>query len=65
VEIDNRLSKGTCDLVLKILINELVCEFQLTIDATKVVDNEFNHKIFEIARSKFFSPISMLKLFNE
>ncbi len=30
-----------------------------------VADNEFNHQIYELIRSKFFSPITMLKKLNQ
>jgi len=39
VEIKNRLEKNTCDLMLKIQINESICEFQLTSDKVNVVAN--------------------------
>ena len=66
VELDNRLhgEVKTSDIVLKILIKKTIAELQLPIDFD-VAENEFAHKIYEITRSKFFSPFTMLKIINE
>jgi len=39
VQIKNKLEMKTCDLMLKIQINESICEFQLTSDKVNVVAN--------------------------
>ncbi len=67
VEVDNRLKSllGTSDLVLKILIDQSVAELQLVIDSDNIAAYEFSHKIYELVRSPFFSPLTMLKRFNE
>jgi len=57
--VKNRLGKKTADLVFKILINGTVSEFQLAYEFN-VVANEFNHKIYELERSKFFTCLSTL-----
>ncbi len=67
VEIDNRLEsdKGTSDLVLKILIGGSVAELQLAFNSDNLAAYEFSHKIYELLRSPFFSPLTMLKRFNQ
>ena len=64
VEIENRLGKNTKDLVFKIEIGGIIAEFQLAYQFN-VVKNEFNHKIFELCRSKFFTVVETLNVFNE
>jgi hypothetical protein len=68
LELDNRLTKKqTMDVVLKIQVNEAVCEFQLAMkqDGSKY---HFIHSIYEIERSPlvciFGSYICMSKGFN-
>jgi hypothetical protein len=68
LELDNRLSKKeTMDVVLKIQVNEAVCEFQLAMkqDESKY---HFIHAIYEIERSPlgciFGSYLYMSKGFN-
>jgi hypothetical protein len=68
LELDNRLSKKqTMDVVLKIQVNEAVCEFQLAMkqDESKY---HFIHSIYEIERSPlgciFGSYLFMSKGFN-
>jgi hypothetical protein len=63
IEIDNRLRKGTSDLVLKILFGKVVAELQLVINLN-AAEYQFNHKIYELLRSKFFSPLAQLIHFN-
>jgi len=64
IEIDNRLRKGTSDLTLKLLFGSVVAELQLVINL-KAAEYEFSHKIYELVRSKFFSPICQLSTLNE
>lgn len=66
VELDNRLrgKTGTSDVVLKILVGRTVAELQLVIDLN-IASYEFSHKIYEITRSKFYTPLTMLKVMNE
>jgi len=59
VEVDNRLSKITTDLVLKIRMGDLVCEFQLALKFNQA-ENEIHHKMYEVERSKVFTPVTML-----
>ena len=59
VEIDNRLEKITTDLVLKIRMEDLVCEFQLALNFNQA-ENEIHHKMYEVERSKVFTPVTML-----
>lgn len=49
---------------MKILFGNTITELQLVIDLN-LTSYEFSHKIYELMRSKFFSPITMLKRFNE
>lgn len=64
IEIDNRLKKGTSDLVLKILFGSIVAEMQLVINLS-ASDYAFAHKLYELQRSKFFSPLTQLSIMNE
>jgi hypothetical protein len=51
VELDNRLAKPqTKDVVLKILIGEAVCEFQLAIPQSAKLF-KLDHCVYEIIRS--------------
>ena len=50
VEIDNRLLKETKDLVFKICIDGVVCEFQMAMDFDATQYN-FSHSLYEIKRS--------------
>lgn len=59
VEIDNRLNGRTKDLVLKIKIEDLVCEFQLAL-FFKQAENEIDHKMYEMCRSKILSEVYLL-----
>ena len=68
IELDNRLTKPqTMDVVLKIKVNEAICEFQLAMrqDESKY---HFIHSIYEIERSPlgciFGSYLFMSKGFN-
>ena len=49
---------------MKILFGNTITELQLVIDLN-LASYEFSHKIYELMRSKFFSPLTMLKRFNE
>lgn len=67
MEIDNRLQdddKGTSDLVMKILVGDVIAELQLVIDLDSA-EYEFSHKLYELKRSKFFSPLTQLSVLNE
>lgn len=66
IEIDNRLKgkTGTSDIVLKIIMDQTIAQLQLVIDLN-VASYQFSHKLYEISRSKFYSPLTMLKVINE
>lgn len=64
VEIDNRLRKGTSDLVLKILYGDVIAEMQLVINLN-AADYEFSHKLYELQRCKLFTPLTQLAIANE
>ncbi len=64
IEIDNRLRKGTSDLVLKILFGDVIAEMQLVIDLN-ASDYAFAHKLYELQRSQFFTPLTQLYIMNE
>ncbi len=49
-EIDNRLGKETKDLVFKIMIEGIVCEFQMALENDSNQYN-FSHSFYEIKRS--------------
>lgn len=49
-EIDNRLGKETKDLVFKIMIDGIVCEFQMALENDGNQYN-FSHSFYEIRRS--------------
>ena len=65
-EIDNRLGldKITQDLVFKIRIDNLICEFQMAISFSEA-QNSIHHKMYEIDRSKTFSPLYVLNEWNK
>jgi hypothetical protein len=50
VVIKNRLSSGTKDVLLNIKFQNIVCEVQLALEFDQV-DNEFNHKLYELFRN--------------
>jgi len=50
IELKNRLRKGTKDVSLIIKLPKSIAELQLALKLDSV-SNEFNHKIFELARS--------------
>jgi hypothetical protein len=64
IKLDNRLNKPTSDLVLKILFGNTIAELQMAINLS-AAENEFNHKIYELKRTKFFTPLTQLSIFNE
>ena len=45
IEIDNRLSKGNSDLVMKILFGSTIAELQLAKDLN-TAEYEFSHKLY-------------------
>jgi hypothetical protein len=49
---------------MKILFNNTIAELQLVKDMD-IADYEFHHKIYELKRAKFFTPLTQLSLFNE
>ncbi len=55
---------GTSDLVLKILFGNVIAEMQLVINLN-ASDYSFAHKLYELQRSKFFSPLTQLTILNE
>ena len=61
VEVDNRLTgkTNTSDLVMKILLGNTVAELQLAY-LNNAAAYEFSHKLYELQRSKFFSPLTTL-----
>lgn len=64
IEVDNRLAKGNSDLVLKVLFGSTIAELQLVKDLN-TADYEFSHKLYELQRSQFFTPLTQLSLLNE
>lgn len=64
IKIDNRPRKGTSDLVLKILFGDVIAEMQLMIDLS-ASDYAFAHKLYELQRSQFFTPLTQLFIMNE
>jgi hypothetical protein len=64
IELKDRLAKNTKDLVTIIKFGESVAEFQFALKLDSV-SNEFNHKIYELKRSKLHSPIVNLFVQNE
>ena len=64
IEIDNRLNKGNSDLVMKILFGSTIAELQLVKDLN-TAEYEFSHKLYELQRSKFFTPLTQLAILNE
>jgi hypothetical protein len=63
IELKNRLSSGTSDLVLRILFGKTVAEFQMAINMS-AAEYEFNHNIYELKRTKFFSQLTQLCILN-
>lgn len=64
IEIDNRLSKGTSDLVLTILFGDVITEMKLVIDLNSQ-DYAFANKLYELQRPKFYTPLTQLYIMNE
>jgi hypothetical protein len=64
IEIDNRLGKSNSDLVMKILFGNTIAELQLVKDLN-TAQYEFSHKLYELQRSKFFTPLTQLYILNE
>jgi hypothetical protein len=52
LEIDDRLSSKTRDVVLKFKVKEIVGELQLALEFESI-QNEFNHGLYELFRSPF------------
>ena len=65
LRVNNRLrgKTNTSDLVLKVLVGKVVAELQLAYYHSTAV-YEFNHKLYELRRSKFFSPLTTLHRLN-
>jgi hypothetical protein len=49
---------------MKILFGNTIAELQLVKDLD-TVDYEFSHKLYELQRSKFFTPLTQLSILNE
>lgn len=64
IKLDNRLKKTTSDLVLKILFGNTIAELQLAINLT-ASEYEFEHGLYELKRSKFYTPLTKLFILNE
>lgn len=52
LEIDDRLSSKTRDVVLKFKVKDIVGELQLALEFESI-QNEFNHGLYELFRSPF------------
>ena len=63
-ELKNRLNKNTKDVTLIIKLPNSVAELQLALKFDTAL-NEFNHRIYELIRSKIYSPITNLCVLNE
>ena len=60
----NKLYGKTKDLVPIINLEKVVAELQLVLKLDSV-SNEFNHKIYELQRSKLYSMVPNLLIHNE
>ncbi len=60
----NRLNKKTKDITLVINLPHSIAELQLALkfDTTS---NDFNHKIYELLRSRIYTPLTKLYVQNE
>ena len=56
---ENRLGRNTKDVVMLIKLPNSVAELQLALKQDTVL-NEFNHKIYELKRSKIYACVSNL-----
>lgn len=59
IELENRLGNNTKDVVLLIKLPNTIAELQLALKLDSVL-NEFNHKIYELRRSKIYACVSNL-----
>lgn len=58
----NRLSKNTCDFVVIMKLPKgTISEYQICYNINSV-ENEFNHKLYELNRTTLFTPITNLYL---
>jgi hypothetical protein len=64
VQYDDRLVKKTRDFQLNFLINGTISELQLALKLDKSA-NEFNHKLYELERSKNLTPLITLQTVND
>ena len=64
IEEKNKLYGKTKDLVLIIKLETVISELQLVLKLDSV-SNEFNHKIYELQRSKVYSMIPNLFIHNQ
>ena len=64
IEEKNKLYGKTKDLVLIIKLETVISELQLVFKLDSV-SNEFNHKIYELQRSKVYSMIPNLFIHNQ
>jgi hypothetical protein len=60
----NRLQTSTQDFQLIFVINGTICELQLSLPMDKSA-NEFNHKLYELTRSKDLTVLNTLMALNE
>jgi hypothetical protein len=49
---------------MKILFGDTIAELQLVQDLN-TAEYEFSHKLYELQRSKFFTPLTQLAILNE
>lgn len=64
IKLSNRLKKPTSDINIKILFGNVIAELQLAI-LLNHAEYEFQHKLYEIRRSKFFTKLTQLSILNE
>ncbi len=64
INIKNRLQSKTKDVTLVFKIDTILSEFQMALPFDHVA-NEFNHKLYELDRTIFYSKLTNLYLMNE
>lgn len=64
VGVRNRLREPSGDLIISVLVGETVGEVRLAVDF-QYSAYDFNHRIRQLARSQFFSPLTTLRLAND
>lgn len=63
MNLENRISMHTKDVNIHIKMKNSIAELQLTLKQDRVV-NEFNHKIYELMRSKIYTFLTSLFVQN-